>query len=359
MHTVKVLFGFNHDSTSRAIVARLETYDCKVDASFRFTKLTIRDYIEKNNDLDYIFLKEYLDGGEKYGAVEISDLADTCRAKFIVVVRSANKGREAMKILYCAGILDCVFAEGRAGADPKNLADLAMHGRTRLDARRYYRIDAPMPDYGVLSFEDYTDCYNFLMGRDVPGQMISRFIDLSKYLSPKQLSKFIDNIPREDLEDLMAFEEFYSIHNKLVAQGVASRRFKKPKNLLKAVQGDTLAGSVEEVAKPADGGYTGYPQNNGYVQPPAMDASSMRSEHMPSGSDVMPGANVARPVQEAVPVHHMSLSESVYQDNPIPHVDPKPAGFEPTNPIQSASSTNQQSRRLSEMSLDEMLRVYS
>lgn len=249
--TFKVLFGFNFEAAERAIFTNIEAYGLKVQGTSRYTKTMIRDYIKKNPDLDAVFLKEYLDGGEKFGALELSELADECDANFVVIMRSANKGREAMKILYCAGITGAVFADGKRGADPRLLAELAVKGRHNKAAREYYKVDAPMPDYGVLNFEDFRDTYSYLIGSDIPGStIIDRFIDITRFLSPKQLTSFIKELPEDDLGDLMAFEEFYEITDRLRQQGYLFTKYKKPKKLMRAVDKDSAALVKDVVATP-------------------------------------------------------------------------------------------------------------
>ena len=249
--TFKVLFGFNFEAAERAIFTNIESYGLKVQGTSRYTKTMIRDYIKKNPDLDAVFLKEYLDGGEKYGALELSELADECDANFVVIMRSANRGREAMKILYCAGITGAVFADGKRGADPRLLAQLAVKGRHRKDARVYYKVDAPMPDYGVLNFEDFRDTYSYLIGDDIPGStVIDRFIDITRFLSPKQLSSFIKQLPDDDLGDLQSFEEFYEITDGLRQKGYLFTKYKKPKNVMRAVDKDSAALVKDVVSSP-------------------------------------------------------------------------------------------------------------
>lgn len=190
---MKVLFGFKHEPTERAIRNYLESYGQEIDGKTRYTKKTIEDVIRKEPDLDIVYVKEFLEGGEKYSAQEISALCDVSTARFIVIVNPSERGTDTMRTLYCAGVLDACYADRRHGAKPQLLASLAMKGRKRLEAREYYRIDDALPDYGALSYEEYQDSYAFFKGSSGDGgRMIDHFIDLSKMLSPKQYGKFME-----------------------------------------------------------------------------------------------------------------------------------------------------------------------
>ena len=238
---MKVLFGFKHEPTERAIRNYLESYGQEIDGKTRYTKKTIEDVIRKEPDLDIVYVKEFLEGGEKYSAQEISALCDISTARFIVIVNPSERGTDTMRTLYCAGVLDACYADRRHGAKAQLLASLAMKGRKRLEAREYYRIDDALPDYGALSYQEYQDSYAFFKGSSGDGgRMIDHFIDLSKMLSPKQYGKFIDTLSENDLAGLLPYVEFYDILETLRQNGVIVPHYKKPKDAQKALDEKTV-----------------------------------------------------------------------------------------------------------------------
>lgn len=241
---LNILFGFEAPSVEQKIINCLKSYGVSVTSSVRYTRPTIKDYLLKNKDVDIVFLKEFLDGGEKYSANEMAEVADITRARFIVVVKPGNRGREAMKTLYCAGIVDAYFSDDKKGVSPEELAKAAVLGRTRLEARNFYAIDSPMPDYGVINYADYRDCYSYLKkGLGDGSQEIDRFIDLTRVLSVKQLYQFYKKLPEQDVSDLMAYKEFYDIMDVLRGRGLPIEKFKRPRGLLSAT-GPELADEV-------------------------------------------------------------------------------------------------------------------
>ena len=241
---LNVLFGFEAPTVEQKILNCLKSYGIAVTGAVRYTKPTIKDYLLKNKDVDIVFLKEFLDGGEKYSSNEMAEVADITRARFIVVVNPANRGREAMKTLYCAGILDAFFSDDKKGVPPEDLAKAAVVGRTRLEARTFYAIDSPMPDYGVLNYEDYRDCYSYLVTNLGNGsQEIDRFIDITRFLSVKQMYQFYKKLPEQDVTHLMQYAEFYDIMDTLRGRGLPVEKFKRPRELLTAT-GPELADRV-------------------------------------------------------------------------------------------------------------------
>lgn len=231
---LNVLYGFKHRTTENAVTNCLESYGYKVQSKTRYSKATIKDFLSKTEEIDVVFLKEFLEGGERYSALEISELSDNSRANFIAVVRPQHKGHDSMKTLYAAGILNAVFADQRMGVKPEILANLALKGRTHLEARTYYKIDSPLPDYGLLSYEDFRDNYAYF-SREIPSgaKKIDRFIDVTRALSPIQLGKFIENLQEADIEYLSEYEDYYDVLEELYAQGAYPEKVRRPKGGLK------------------------------------------------------------------------------------------------------------------------------
>ena len=89
---LNVLYGFKHRTTENAVTNCLESYGYKVQSKTRYSKATIKDFLSKTEEIDVVFLKEFLEGGERYSALEISELSDNSRANFIAVVRPSIRG---------------------------------------------------------------------------------------------------------------------------------------------------------------------------------------------------------------------------------------------------------------------------
>lgn len=234
---LNILYGFRYKKGENEITKAIESYGVIVNGAMRYSKLSIKGFLQNTPETDVVILKEYLEGGESYSPSELAELADETGARFIVLLHPKNRGRETMRSLYIAGILDAVFSDKRTGIAPETLAQLVIKGRTRKDAREYYRIyDVEWPDYGVVSKEECISAINFLEGREDSGRDIAeRFYDLSKAFTKRQFGKFVREIPQEDIQALQRYEIFYDIMEDLRRSGFTSMRFKKPHDVIKTL----------------------------------------------------------------------------------------------------------------------------
>ena len=237
---LNILYGFKYVKGENQITRAIESYGYTVNAAMRYSKPSIKGFLDSTPETDVVVLKEYLEGGEEYSPEELSQLADDTRARIIVLLHPKNRGREAMKTVYIAGIVDAVFADKKMGASPDSIARLAIKGRTRREAREYYHInDVQWPDYGFISLEQYGDALHFLEGNEEDGrEIIERFNDLSRAFTKRQFVQFINKLPEEDLENLKEYELFYDIMDSLRKGGYTDRKLKKPKDLKKTLPGD-------------------------------------------------------------------------------------------------------------------------
>lgn len=239
---LNILYGFKYARGENGITKAIESYGYVVNSAMRYSKASIKGFIENTPKTDIVVLKEYLEGGEEYSPEELAQLADDTNARFIVLLHPKNRGRAAMKTIYMAGILDAVFADKKMGAAPDFIASLVVKGRKRREAREYYRItDMQWPDYGFLTLEQFSDALQFLEGNEDDGrEIIERFNDLSMALSKRQFIRFVNRLPEEDMKRLQEYELFYDVMESLRRGGYTDKKYKKPKDVKKTLPEDAI-----------------------------------------------------------------------------------------------------------------------
>ncbi len=240
MRNFKILIGFKWEKTEAGIFKDLKSRDYRVESALRFNKTSIKEYLEKNKDVDACVLKEFLDGGGRWSAKELAELADETDTNIVVVISRAHKGREFVKELYAAGITSAVFSDGKFGVKPTILTDLAIHRRSKPEAREYYGIRDTVINHGVLCYEDYMDHLRYLTDRTTGLNIVDRFVTLAGWLYPAQMGAFIDGMPDEMLQILTQYKEFFRIYNKLSRMGYVSLKIKAPRNLKTGIPKDKL-----------------------------------------------------------------------------------------------------------------------
>ena len=237
--SIKILIGFKWQKTEDGIFKELKSRGYNYESFLRFNKTSIRETAEKS-DVDVIILKEYLDGGGKWSAKELSELADDTGANIVVVCSRAHKGRDFIKELYAAGITSAVFSDGKFGVKPSVLTDLALNKRGKREARAYYGLKDTIINHGVLCYEDYMNYLRFLMDKTMGLNIVDRFVTLANWIYPKQMAAFIDGMPDEMLQILTQYKEFYKIYNKLLRMGYVKLKIKAPKSLKVGIPKDKL-----------------------------------------------------------------------------------------------------------------------
>lgn len=244
---LNVLFGFTSDKIQASISKEMVLRGFAVKGVKMTTKELIADYVKKHPEVDVVVLKEYLDGGGVYSPIELTKLVDDVRNMNVVIVLATNhRGKNEMRELYSAGILNAFFSDGKFGANPDKIAELACRGRTRKEARAYYRIDEIIPDHVNLTFEEFNDNYRYLLDNRHGMNMINRFVQISHMLYPGQLGAFIDRIPDDVKQLLMKYSEFYDIANKVYKLGYAKEKYKVPKGVKEGITKEAIA---EELVK--------------------------------------------------------------------------------------------------------------
>ena len=119
----------------------------------------IKEFIDTHPDLDVVVLKEFLDGGEQYGVEEFIELVQHTHVRFIILIGENYRGRKEISELYAEGILDALFSDGKVGVDTAKIAELMVMGRTRAEAKKYYRIAKGIPERRKITCEEYRQLY--------------------------------------------------------------------------------------------------------------------------------------------------------------------------------------------------------
>lgn len=251
---LNVLYGFTSDKIQQSIAKEITLRGFVPKGVKMTTKGLIAEYIKKHPEVNVVILKEYLDGGGVYSPIELTELVDEVRNLNVVIVLATNhRGKNEMKELYAAGILNAFFSDGKFGANPDKLAELATKGRTRKEARQYYRIDEIVPDHINITYEEFNDYYRYLVDDRQGMNIINRFVQISRMLYPGQMGAFIDRLPDKVKQILMKYKEFYDIANKVYKLGYAKEKYKVPKD---AVEGITKEAIRDEMVRAAKAGKT-------------------------------------------------------------------------------------------------------
>ncbi len=235
MREFNVLFGFKSQKIEDAIMKELQAMGFRVNATMRFSKQMISDYVNSHPELDAIVLKEYLDGGEKYSSKELAELVDNVFVNVVIVLEQKHRGRDTVKELYSAGILNAFFADGRLGVNPDKLAEACVHSRTRAQAREYYRIKETVVTYDKLVYEEFLDCYRYLLNKEYGVSIMDRFVTITRWLSPMQMASFILTIPESVTEILKGYDEYYDVCWKLYRLRCLDTKIKKTKQTKKGL----------------------------------------------------------------------------------------------------------------------------
>ncbi len=255
MPVINVLYGFSAEKVEQSISKELALrgYTCR--GVKKTSRETIKDYLANHKEIGAVVLKEYLDGGGRYSAMELAELADVTKANIIVVLSTNHKGKNEMKEVYSAGILCAYFSDGKLGANPEAIADLICKGRTRPEARKYYKIEETVPDRINLTYAEFMECYKYLINKNEGLSIADRFITISRWLYPGQMGAFCDMLPDKAKEILLKYREFYDVANKVYRMGYSRQKYKLPKGLKRGIDPDTvkeLADSGDDVRKNAE-----------------------------------------------------------------------------------------------------------
>ena len=254
---LNVLYGFSSDKIQQSITKEMVLRGCSVKSVKMTTKDLIKDYLKNHPETDVVILKEYLDGGGVYSPIELTELVDDVRnVNVVIVLATSHRGKNEMREIYSAGILNAFFSDGKFGANPDKIAELACKGRTRREARNYYKINETVPDHVNLTFEEFNDNYRYLINDQRGMNIINRFVQISHMLYPGQMGAFIDRLPDKVKAILMKYSEFYDIAHKIYKLGYSKMDYKKPKGIKEGITKEAIetelsrASKKKEVEKP-------------------------------------------------------------------------------------------------------------
>ncbi|MCR5236037.1 MAG: hypothetical protein K6E34_02400 [Lachnospiraceae bacterium] len=212
MRKIKVLYGFNNDKVMGNIEKALKALGRESLTSIRPNKPMIKEFIDTHPDLDVVVLKEFLDGGEQYGVEEFIELVQHTHVRFIILIGENYRGRKEIAELYAEGILDALFSDGKVGVDTAKIAELMVLGRTRDEAKRYYRIAKGIPERRKVTCEEYRVLYNYLKDKSKGANLMDRFVTVSRMITPMQMGHFITLLPDGMIRALKKYKEYYELN---------------------------------------------------------------------------------------------------------------------------------------------------
>ncbi len=302
-----ILFGFEAPLFQAEISELLKRKGVEVKIEAKFTKNSIRDYIMMHEECDTVILKEKSDSCE-YTADELALLADERDLNIVVVLMANHKGTSYMQTLYAANILGAIFQSGRSGgAKVEDVAALILKKRTRKEARDYYGIGNVEVDIGILSPEAFSYYYSCLSNPEYGDLMIERYLTVAQKLTAKQNEDFIRKLPKDTLEELSSYAEFYEVLAQLKTYGV-DIKMKKPKNAKIAKEEKRAMLAIEQQSDDMKGvGAVMVDNNNNY--------GAENEEYFDFGFDAGNTSNTtAQPVQNVAPV---ATDESIYKEEKV------------------------------------------
>lgn len=222
-----ILCGFDVPEFEKRMKGLLKEKGIEATTYIQLSKKGVKDFLEQNPKCDTVILLEASNLKKSYTAEEIAALTDKRDINVIVVLSSRHIGTDYMKTLYVAGVTNAIFQMGRNdGASAKDIVELVLNKRNRLDARKYYGIEHLDLDPTVMIDRDtYAECME-RMHRDE--NLLLNYLQVCSDMSPKQIADFTKRMPSEDREYLAQFEEFHQLIAALKKMGVTIK-VKRPK----------------------------------------------------------------------------------------------------------------------------------
>lgn len=225
-----VLMGFDEPAFENNIVRYFQNRGYEVRTVVKRTKATIRDYLRSDQDCRTVILKE-VNENVKYTADELATLTDEKELNLVVVLNDRHRGTEYMEILYRAGITSAIFQSGRKrGASVKDIAELAIHKRSRREAREYYGLEDKTVELGFLGNDTFVEYYASLNSPEYGDTLLERLINVLRRMNASQMGDFIRRLPDDVIDEVKKYEEFWKIVDVLLSVGVEVN-IKRPKNL--------------------------------------------------------------------------------------------------------------------------------
>lgn len=252
MKDIHILYGFSSESIAESISLSLRALGYRIFSVMRPTKQILKEYLEEHGDVDAVILKEFLDGGDSYSIREIVDLVDnvSSHCKFIVVMSPSYRGKESVRELYNAGILEVIFSDGKRGIEPDRIAELAVFGRTRKEAREYYKIDRRTIKKQHLTYMEFKEAVNYLSDEREGLNIMDRFEHVTRWFTAEQLASFITSMPAGLLDSLKGFREYYDYHNQLYRKGLLTPHLRCPRDAVKGLDANEYRKGAAKSAVP-------------------------------------------------------------------------------------------------------------
>lgn len=228
MERIGILCGFDipkFREFNQLLKKKLTEYGIEASFDVRLHKQSIKEYVDANVHCKVVILTERI-GREEFTAQEIALLTDKRDVNVIVVLNTKGKDKEFLKVLYNANITNAILQDGRSGgASVSDVAQLIVKKRSRMEARKVYGITDGKLEFGFLNDEAYLECYRKL---HKDSDLMKNYIDCCGVLSPQQIADFTRRLPKDDMDELVKFQEFHVVMQLLKKFGF-DLKIKKPK----------------------------------------------------------------------------------------------------------------------------------
>ena len=227
---ITVLMGFDEPAFEKNLERYFRQKGYEVKIAVKLTKAAVADFLRANADCRTVILKE-VNENAKYTADELANLTDEKELNLVVVLNDRHKGTEYMEILYRAGITSAVFQSGRKrGVAVRDVAELAIHKRSRREAREYYGLEDKTIELGFLGSDTFVEFYSQLSSPEYGDSVLERFINVCRRMNGAQMGDFIRRLPDEIIDEIKKYEEFWTIISLLQKTGV-DINIKRPRNV--------------------------------------------------------------------------------------------------------------------------------
>lgn len=244
MERLTILFGFNAPQFQSALETALNNRGYEAVFYSKTSKVAIKEFIIMHPECTTVILKEQ-DNTLRYTAEELAMLTDeNDDLNIIAILSEDHKGTDFVQTIYAAGIMNAVFQNGREGIGVAPLAELCIKKRNRKEARRYYGIGTLDVDMGILSPEAFAMYFNALINKRSGNPLIIRYLNIASKLTPAQNENFIQRLPKDVLEELKGYEEFYVVVEGLKQSGI-DLKIKRPKKLKVGVKPQENVRAIE------------------------------------------------------------------------------------------------------------------
>ena len=99
MTKLQILLGFEDAAFQAAIVRKLYAKGYEVDVVNKFSKISIKEFLQKNPNCNTVVLKEMVGNHVSFEAEEVAALTDSRDVNVIIVLNEQHIGTDYMRIL--------------------------------------------------------------------------------------------------------------------------------------------------------------------------------------------------------------------------------------------------------------------